>query len=104
MRGALILLTLVLACASAGSARADVNSSCEAYANRSMVQIQKTAKLQGCRSQGWFAGNRWRKNWKYHFNGCALRYDIKTKAHTVFTQAEVKARDDELFSCTIRYF
>lgn len=50
---ALVLLTWILACTSAGSAYADKDSTCEAYANRSMVQIQKSEKYPGCRAQGW---------------------------------------------------
>jgi len=101
---ALVLLTWILACTSAGSAYADKDSTCEAYANRSMVQIQKSEKYPGCRAQGWFSGDRWRKDWNYHFNACAKLYDIKTKAHTAFTQAARKARDGQLTSRLIKYF
>jgi hypothetical protein len=104
MRLGLILLTSVVAGTSASSAWADVNTTCEAYANRSMVQIQKAEKYPSCRQQGWFAGDRWRKDWNYHFNECAKRYDIKTKAHTTFTQAERKTRDGQLSSCVIKFF
>jgi hypothetical protein len=55
---ALVLLASVLACMSIGPAYADKDSTCEAYANRSMVQIQKSEKYPDCRAQGWFSGDR----------------------------------------------
>ena len=79
---AFLPLVSVMAGMSTVPVYADKDTTCEAYANRSMVQIQKSEKYPGCRTQGWFAGDRWRKDWNYHFNECAQRYDINTKAHT----------------------
>jgi hypothetical protein len=92
-------LAFVLACASAGSARADKDSACETYALSAMRQIKETAKHEGCLERGFFSGDRWRDDFNFHYNACAQRYDAATKGHLAFTRGEKEARDGQLSAC-----
>ena len=78
---ALVFLAFVVACSLAGSARADKDSTCEAYALSVMGQIKQSEKHEECRERGFFKGDRWRNDFKYHYNKCAERYDAATDRH-----------------------
>jgi hypothetical protein len=88
---ALFFLAFVVACSLAGSARADKDSTCEAYALSVMGQIKQSEKHEECRERGFFKGDRWRNDFKYHYNKCAERYDAATDRHRAFTQNEKEA-------------
>ena len=98
-RVALVLLAFVLVGMSTGSAYADKDSVCEAYALSAMRQIKETAKHEGCLARGLFASDRWRDDFNFHYNACGQRYDAATNAHRTFTQGEKQARDGELSLC-----
>jgi hypothetical protein len=87
-----------------GSAYANKDTACEAYALASMRQIEKSEKYKGCAARGLFKGDRWRKDFSYHFNNCASRYDSATKAHQPFTQGEKNARNNALKLCVSQTF
>lgn len=86
------------------SAHADKDTVCEAYALASMRQIERSEKYKGCAARGFFKGDRWRKDFSYHFDTCATRYDNTTKAHQPFTQGEKKARNNALTLCVSQTF
>ena len=100
----LVVLASTLACLQVSSAQADMNSTCENYAEVAMRQIQKSKKYPGCFKQGFFQTPRWTNNFQYHFRSCASRYDATNKAYRAFTQGEIKARNSEITSCMVQFF
>ena len=84
MRSAALAVLATTLIFTSSSVHADKDSTCEAYASSAMHQIQKAAKYKGCATQGFFKGERWRNDFKYHYNACAERYDAATKAHRTF--------------------
>lgn len=94
-----VFLAFVVACSLAGSARADKDSTCEAYALSVMGQIKQSENHEECRERGFFKGDRWRNDFKYHYNACAERYDAATDRHRAFTQNEKEARNRDLSKC-----
>jgi hypothetical protein len=99
VRKDLIFLTFILACTSFGSAYADKNTTCEAYALSVMAQIKQAAKHEECSARGFFRGDRWQNDFNHHFNACGERYNAETLAHRAFTQGEKQARERELSKC-----
>lgn len=103
-----IIVLIVSACiiilAQSPGAQADMNSTCENYAEAAMRQVQKSKKYPGCFNQGFFQTPRWTNNFQYHFRACAQRYDATDKAYRTFTQGEIKARNGEITSCMAQFF
>jgi hypothetical protein len=104
MRKTSLAFTAAVLISAPDSAYADKDTVCEAYALASMRQIERSEKYKGCASRGLFKGDRWRKDFSYHFNNCTTRYDNATKAHQPFTQGEKKARNNALTQCVIQTF
>jgi hypothetical protein len=100
----LFVLASVVTFAQAPTAHADMNSTCENYAEAAMRQVQKSKKYPGCFKQGFFQTPRWTNNFQYHFRKCAGRYDAADKSYRAFTQGEIKARDGEITSCMAQFF
>jgi len=100
----LIVSACVITLIQPPSAHADMNSTCENYAEVAMGQIQKSKKYPGCFKQGFFQTPRWTNNFQYHFRKCAGRYDATDKSYRAFTQGEIKARNSEITSCMAQFF